>query len=492
MRRIFRRRRRGRNAGAKTGFGNEGGERGGIGLAGIVSNLRFLAGEIDAGGSDKRLFVQDFFETAGAGLAGHAVNVVADFLLHGFLTGRVSCIGADRARCHGGIWGMVGRFQGQERIRADVPPRRSAAVFAEQAVKVADAQVEQAHSEESNKEGKEAARVEGGAMCRGVGAGQGQPDEPGGQQQVEPEQQGDAAWARRCRRLRRKRRQRLPAGNSGNDGGDFLAGLFGLLQAGDVQAVGVVKAVGEIEQVVFLALDADFPPFDTQDVRPTQAECRNATRAVDMQTVAIDGRLSPDGGGAAVATVVVDKHAQDAKDAEGDGGEGERMEDAQEKRRAVRPGAQAGTEEGGQEKQHPQQQGQHVVIAGMALVEMLVRLLVPDMGEAGRRGGQDGRQDAAQAVLRGGGDVAVGIAFAFEAAVAVVKRRADAWGDAQSLQDAVGGDAFDVLPAPLLLDAAVAGVDGQPLRVADEAGGEIGGAAGGIVAAQNADGDDQP
>ena len=113
MRRIFRHRRRDRSAGAKTGFGNEGGERGGIGLAGIVSNLRFLAGEIDAGGGDKRLFVQDFFETAGAGLAGHAVNVVADFLLHGFLTGRVSCIGADRARCHGGIWGMVGVFEGK-------------------------------------------------------------------------------------------------------------------------------------------------------------------------------------------------------------------------------------------------------------------------------------------------------------------------------------------------------------------------------------------
>ena len=240
---------------------------------------------------------------------------------------------------------------------------------------------------------------------------------------------------------------------------------------------------------MFLALDADFPPFDIQDVRPTQAECRNATRAIDMQTIVIHGHLLPGGSRAAV---VVDKHAQDAKDAEGDGDEGERMEDAQEKRRTVRPGAQAGTEEGGQEKQHPQQQGQHVVIAGMAFVEMLVRLLVPDMGKVGRRGGQDGRQDAAQAVLRGGGDVAVGIAFAFEAAVAVVKRRTVAWGDAQGLQDAVGGDAFDVLPAPLLLDAAAAGVDGQPQRVADEAGGEIGGAAGGIVAAQNADGDGQP
>ena len=89
------------------------------------------------------------------------------------------------------------------------------------------------------------------------------------------------------------------------------------------------------------------------------------------------------------------------------------------------------------------------------------------MGEAGRGGGQGGRQGAAQAVLRGGGDDAVGIAFAFEAAVAVVKRRAVARGDAQGLQDAVGGDVFDVLPAPLLLDTAASRVDGQSLRVAD-------------------------
>jgi len=60
MRRIFRRGRRDRSAGAKTGFGNEGGERGGIGLAGIVSNLRFLAGEIDAGGSDNGFLFRTF------------------------------------------------------------------------------------------------------------------------------------------------------------------------------------------------------------------------------------------------------------------------------------------------------------------------------------------------------------------------------------------------------------------------------------------------
>ena len=65
-------------------------------------------------------------------------------------------------------------------------------------------------------------------------------------------------------------------------------------------------------------------------------------------------------------------------------------------------------------------------------------------------------------------------------------------GDAQGVQDAVGGDTGDVLPAPLPVNAAAVVVDGQPLRVANKTGGEIGGAANGIVAAQNAGGDGQP
>lgn len=173
---------------------------------------------------------------------------------------------------------------------------------------------------------------------------------------------------------------------------------------------------------------AGFSPFDVQDVRPAQVECCAATCTIDMQTVAIDGRLLPGESRAAVAVVAMDKHAQDTEDAEGDGGEGERMEEAQEKRRTVRPETQAAIEVDGQVKQCPQQQDQCVVLKEAVAVEMFV--FVPDMGKAGRRGGQNGRQDAAQAVLRGGGDDAVDIAFAFEAAVAVVKRRADAWGDA--------------------------------------------------------------
>ena len=62
---------------------DEGGERGEVGLAVVVGDLCFFAGEIDAGGGDEGLFVEDFFDAAGAGLAGHAVDVVADFLLHG-------------------------------------------------------------------------------------------------------------------------------------------------------------------------------------------------------------------------------------------------------------------------------------------------------------------------------------------------------------------------------------------------------------------------
>ena len=87
-----------RQAGAVTGLGNEGDECRRVGLAVVVGDLCFFAGEIDAGGGDEGLFVEDFFDAAGAGLAGHAVDVVADFLLHGFLTGRVSSIGADKAR----------------------------------------------------------------------------------------------------------------------------------------------------------------------------------------------------------------------------------------------------------------------------------------------------------------------------------------------------------------------------------------------------------
>ena len=45
-----------------------------------------------------------------------------------------------------------------------------------------------------------------------------------------------------------------------------------------------------------------------------------------------------------------------------------------------------------------------------------------EVGKGGDEDHPDG-QDAAQAVLRGGGDVAVGIAFAFEAAVAVGQPR---------------------------------------------------------------------
>jgi len=60
VRRLLPRRRRGGNAGGENAFGNEGGERGGIGLAGIVSNLRFLAGEIDAGDSDNGFLFRTF------------------------------------------------------------------------------------------------------------------------------------------------------------------------------------------------------------------------------------------------------------------------------------------------------------------------------------------------------------------------------------------------------------------------------------------------
>ena len=79
-----------RQAGAVTGLGNERDERRRVGLAVVVGDLCFFAGEIDAGGGDEGLFVEDFFDAAGAGLAGHAVDVVADFLLHGDFSQRES------------------------------------------------------------------------------------------------------------------------------------------------------------------------------------------------------------------------------------------------------------------------------------------------------------------------------------------------------------------------------------------------------------------
>lgn len=53
----------------------------GSGLTGIKRDLCFFAGKIHTS-ADKRLFVQHFFDAAGAGLTGHAFNAEAGFLFH--------------------------------------------------------------------------------------------------------------------------------------------------------------------------------------------------------------------------------------------------------------------------------------------------------------------------------------------------------------------------------------------------------------------------
>ena len=164
-------------------------------------------------------------------------------------------------------------------------------VFVEQAEKVADGRIEQVQGE---KDGEKREVVGAGAICRKIiDAGKSQVEQPYGQQQIEAEITRATICGGLHRRLRRKRRQWPPAANSGNQGGDFPPGILCGFQPGHVQAVAMVKAVGERKQAVWIVCPAGFLPCDAEDIRPAQAECCAAVRAVDVQAVVINGRLPP-------------------------------------------------------------------------------------------------------------------------------------------------------------------------------------------------------
>lgn len=253
-----------------------------------------------------------------------------------------------------------------------------------------------------------------------------------------------------------KRWQRAMIDDGLNSSNDFPTRPYVLFPT-QRSFVVVAEAIGDAQVVEGMAPHLLFCDFDMGDVRPGYGKRgKDATSVAgfeEMQTIVINDDAPTQPAVSVIAMVVV-RDLKQVKETDDDGDSNGSLREIGPVLNETRPAE--GQREDGQQQ------------IAAAQPDNIILRFVPDVVNVGRGRGRDGRRPTVQVAGGDNSNGKEGFHIAPEAEVAVGQRFVIARDDAQAV--IARTNTIERLPAPLVLNALVTVINGQPLRVADNGG----------------------